>query len=47
MQVFNDSLKHFIDRELISRADAFEISPNPDELKMVLKGIDVKAAAIL
>ncbi len=47
MQVFNDSLKQFIDRELISRADAFEISPNPDELKMVLKGIDVKAAAIL
>jgi twitching motility protein PilT len=47
MQVFNDSLKHFIDRELISRADAFEISPNADELKMALKGIDVKAAAIL
>ena len=47
MQVFNDSLKSFIDRELISRGDAFEISPNPDELKMVLKGIDVKAAAIL
>lgn len=47
MQVFNDSLKKFIDEELISRADAFEISPNPDELKMALKGIDVKAAAIL
>lgn len=47
MQVFNDSLKHFIDQEMISRADAFEISPNPDELKMALKGIDVKAAAIL
>lgn len=47
MQVFNDSLKHFIDREIISRADAFEISPNPDELKMMLKGIDVKASAIL
>lgn len=47
MQVFNDSLKYFIDKEFISRADAFEISPNADELKMVLKGIDVKAAAIL
>ena len=47
MQVFNDSLKYFIDKEFISRADAFEISPNPDELKMALKGIDVKAAAIL
>lgn len=47
MQLFNDSLKHFIDREIISRADAFEISPNVEELKMALKGIDVKGAAIL
>ena len=47
MQVFNDSLKHFLDREFISRADAFEISPNPDELRMIMKGIQVKAAAIL
>tara|TARA_R110002095_G_scaffold95397_4_gene83321 strand:- start:546 stop:1700 length:1155 start_codon:yes stop_codon:yes gene_type:complete len=47
MQQFNDSLKSFIDREFISRADAFEISPNVEELKMVLKGIDVKGAAIL
>ena len=47
MQQFNDSLKGFIDREFISRADAFEISPNVEELKMVLKGIDVKGAAIL
>jgi len=47
MQVFNDSLKSFIDEEIISRAAAFEISPNVEELKMVLKGINVKAAAIL
>ena len=47
MQVFNDSLKSFIDQEIISRADAFEISPNVEELKMELKGINVKAAAIL
>ncbi|MCA8985578.1 MAG: PilT/PilU family type 4a pilus ATPase [Planctomycetaceae bacterium] len=47
MQVFNDSLKFFIDKEFISRGDAFEISPNVEELKMVLKGIQVKAAAIL
>lgn len=47
MQQFNDCLKGFIDREFISRADAFEISPNVEELKMVLKGIDVKGAAIL
>jgi twitching motility protein PilT len=47
MQLFNDSLKFFIDKEYISRATAFEVSPNVEELKMALKGIDVKAAAIL
>lgn len=47
MQLFNDSLYYFIQKEYISRADAFEISPNVEELKMKLKGIDVKAAAIL
>ena len=47
MQLFNDSLHYFIDKELITRAAAFEISPNVEELKMRLKGIDVKAAAIL
>ncbi|MFN0197794.1 MAG: type IV pilus twitching motility protein PilT [Planctomycetaceae bacterium] len=47
MQMFNDSLKYFIDKDFISRATAFEVSPNVEELKMVLKGIDVKGAAIL
>ncbi len=47
MQLFNDSLYDFITREFVSRAAAFEISPNVEELKMQLKGIDVKAAAIL
>ena len=47
MQQFNDSLKYFIDKEFISRADAFEISPNVEELKMRLKGIDVKGPGIL
>jgi len=47
MQLFNDSLYYFINKELISRAAAFEISPNVEELKMQLKGINVKAAAIL
>lgn len=47
MQVFNDSLYSFIQRELIARAAAFEISPNVEELKMMLKGIQVKAPAIL
>ena len=47
MQVFNDSLFSFVDREYISREAAFEISPNVEELKMMIKGIDVKGPAIL
>ena len=47
MQLFNDSLYFFLQKEYISRAAAFEVSPNVEELKMRLKGIEVKAAAIL
>ena len=47
MQVFNDSLYSFVTRDLISRGAAFEISPNVEELKMMIKGIEVKAPAIL
>ena len=47
MQQFNDSLHYFIKKEFISRADAFEISPNVEQLKMILKGIDVKGPGIL
>lgn len=47
MQLFNDSLYYFIQKEMISRAAAFEISTNVEELKMMLKGIEVKAPAIL
>ncbi|MBS0201409.1 MAG: PilT/PilU family type 4a pilus ATPase [Planctomycetes bacterium] len=47
MQLFNDSLYHFITQEFVSRADAFEISPNVEELKMMLKGINVKSSGIL
>ena len=47
MQVFNDSLYHFVTKEYVARADAFEISPNVEQLKMMLKGIDVKGPAIL
>jgi twitching motility protein PilT len=47
MQMFNDSLYSFIQRDYISRANAFEISPNVEELKMILKGIQVKVAGIL
>ncbi|MDX1967541.1 MAG: PilT/PilU family type 4a pilus ATPase [Planctomycetaceae bacterium] len=47
MQQFNDSLYHFLKKEFINRPDAFEISPNAEELKMMLKGIDVKGPGIL
>ncbi len=47
MQLFNDSLYDFVQREFISREAAFEISPNVEELKMRLKGILVKGPSIL
>ena len=47
MQVFNDSLYDFVNREYISREAAFEVSPNVEELKMKLKGIEVKGPSIL
>jgi twitching motility protein PilT len=47
MQMFNDSLYHFVTQEYISRATAFEVSPNVEQLKMMLKGIDVKGPGIL
>lgn len=47
MQLFNDSLYDFVNREYVSREAAFEISPNIEELKMRLKGIEVKGPSIL
>ncbi|MEZ6049345.1 MAG: PilT/PilU family type 4a pilus ATPase [Planctomycetaceae bacterium] len=47
MQLFNDSLYYFIENEFVSRSTAFEVSPNVEELKMMLKGIQVKGPAIL
>ena len=47
MQVFNDSLYDFVTRDYISREAAFEVSPNVEELKMKLKGIEVTGAAII
>jgi twitching motility protein PilT len=47
MQMFNDSLYHFVTKEIVARSTAFEVSPNVEQLKMMLKGIDVKGPAIL
>ena len=42
MQDFTMSLKSLIDDELIDRPTAFEVAPNPEALKMALKGIEVR-----
>lgn len=47
MQDFTMSLKHLIDEQLIDRPTAFEVAPNPDALKMALKGINVSQPGIL
>ncbi len=41
------SLKDLVHRQLIDRATAFEYAPNPEALKMALKGIEVKDSGIL
>jgi twitching motility protein PilT len=47
MQDFTLSLKQLVQSRIIERTTAFEVAPNPDALKMALKGIEVKAAGIL
>lgn len=47
MQDFTMSLKNLLDNELIDRPTAFAVAPNPDALKMAIKGIDAAAPAIL
>lgn len=47
MQDFTMSLKGLIDDGLIDRPTAFEVAPNPDALKMALKGINVSQPGIL
>ena len=46
MQRFNESFHDFLKKEIMSRAAAFEISPNVEELKMIIKGIDVKGRVL-
>jgi twitching motility protein PilT len=47
MQDFTMSLKELIDVELIDRPTAFEVAPNPEALKMALKGIEVRDSAMM
>jgi twitching motility protein PilT len=47
MQDFTMSLRSLVEREMIDRATAFEVAPNPEALKMALKGITMKESAML
>jgi len=47
MQDFTMSLKDLVDRDMIDRPTAFEVAPNPEALKMALKGIELKESGIL
>jgi twitching motility protein PilT len=47
MQDFTMSLKSLVERDLIDRATAFEVAPNPESLKMALKGISVSDSGML
>jgi len=47
MQDFTLSLKNLVNQRFIDRATAFEVAPNPEQLKMALKGIEVKQPGIL
>jgi len=47
MQDFTMSLKSLVERDMIDRPTAFEVAPNPEALKMALKGISLKESAML
>src|SRR5262245_59251332 len=44
---FNENLRQLVERGDITRETALDVSPNPDNLKMVLKGIKVATPGIL
>jgi twitching motility protein PilT len=43
---FAEHLRHLVEEELISPAVAYEAAPNPDELRMKLKGIEVSSGKL-
>jgi twitching motility protein PilT len=47
MQDFTLSLKNLVQGRMVDRATAFEVAPNPEALKMALKGIEIKEPGIL
>ncbi len=44
---FTESLRLLVVAEKIERATAFEVAPNPESLRMVLKGINLPESGIL
>ncbi len=44
---FTENLRQLVDKGYIDHATAYEAAPNPDELKMALKGIKGRPAGIL
>jgi twitching motility protein PilT len=44
---FTESLRGLVEDGLVDKATALEVAPNPEQLKMVLKGIKVSAPGIL
>jgi twitching motility protein PilT len=47
MQDFTMSLRSLVERDMIDRATAFEVAPNPEALKMALKGIVLKDSGMV
>ena len=47
MQSFNKSLFDLIEKDYIDPQVAYEVAPNPDELKMRLKGISTSASGLI
>lgn len=44
---FTESLRQLVDAELIAVKTAYAVAPNPDELKMRIKGISVSSGGII
>jgi twitching motility protein PilT len=47
MQDFTMSLRDLVQTDMIDRPTAFEVAPNAEALKMALKGIEVRASAMI
>jgi twitching motility protein PilT len=47
MMDFTESLRQLVERQDVDRATALEVAPNPEALKMALKGIKVATPGIL